>query len=451
MAGHKEVYTQSANSNAQVVSLNGGVSTMGSSGGMTCYKAACSSGYYLDAPNSTYFKSTSKTGTIGLTCYKAIGCQSGYYNGGSSQDYHGYKCSKCTYSCPPGYSTSVTCGAGYIKTSATKVKDQNVSTCPTSSEQCYKCVAKTCSDYGLYSSRQSGKHCSTVSKDPSLTCYDCHTPNYSWCPSGSQIGACSSGYYVSSTKPKECTRCSATSGTCNVCSANTCASEGYVDSCPSGQNGTPVKIDSGTSTKTCYKDCQDNYYSCDGSAGPTNDCYTWHCEFDEAHKSQVSACNYDSTYCTIDGGSSWCGEEDSEPPYFTISGAGSMTGVSSITSITITLTNSYSADLHCTINFSGFAGSQFMERFSVGPLNVTIPANTTSKNVSVNMRSLSMNCPIGNGGYDNCSSGYIMLDYDTYCDNAVISSDLEDIIVRGANTSQGSEFVDIVQEYLRNF
>ena len=39
-----------------------------------------------------------------------------------------------------------------------------------------------------------------------------------------------------------------------------CTSEGYVDSCPSGQNGTPVTIQSGSSSKTCYKDCQDNYY-----------------------------------------------------------------------------------------------------------------------------------------------------------------------------------------------
>ena len=58
---------QSTSGNTQVVSLSGGVSTMGSSGGITCYKAACSSGYYLDEPNSTYFTSTSTTGTIVIT------------------------------------------------------------------------------------------------------------------------------------------------------------------------------------------------------------------------------------------------------------------------------------------------------------------------------------------------------------------------------------------------
>ena len=223
----KGVSTQSVNGNNQVVSLDGGVSTMGSSGGITCYKAACSSGYYLDAPNSTYFTSTSTTGTIGLTCYKATGCKSGYYNGGSSYDYHGYKCSKCTYSCPSLYYTSA--GTGYhLRYTKFKYQVCNGDSSKTNSIKCYQRVA------------------------------------------------------------------------------NTCSSEGYVDSCPSGQSGTPVTINSGSSTKTCYKDCKDNYYSCDGSAGATNDCYTWHCEFDEAHKSQVQGCNYDSNYCTIDGGSSWC-------------------------------------------------------------------------------------------------------------------------------------------------
>ena len=289
----KGVSTQSVNGNNQVVSLDGGVSTMGSSGGITCYKAACSSGYYLDAPNSTYFTYTSTSGTIGLTCYKATGCKSGYYNGGSSYDYHGYKCSKCTYSCPDGYSTGTTsCSSGYILDQETITKDQ--SACPASTTQCGKCIAKTCSDYGLYSSSQSGKHCSTVSKDPGLTCYDCHTPNYSWCPSGSQIGECGSGYYASDTKPKECTKCSAVSGTCNVCSANTCASEGYVDSCPDGQYGTPVEIDSGTSTKTCYKDCQEGCP--DGYYEPSTNSYEWNVVKDFMNLDEKNGC-YKPTSC----------------------------------------------------------------------------------------------------------------------------------------------------------
>ena len=162
---------QSTSGNTQVVSLSGGISTMGSSGGMTCYKAACSSGYYLDAPNSTYFTSTSTTGTIGLTCYKATGCKSGYYNGGSSYSYHGYYCSKCTYSCPDGYSTSTTsssCGSGYtLKT----VSASTQSGCP--AKQCGKCEKESstpskCSDTGYYD----GYSCSTWGSYP--TSRDCY-------------------------------------------------------------------------------------------------------------------------------------------------------------------------------------------------------------------------------------------------------------------------------------
>ena len=139
---------QSTSGDTQVVSLSGGVSTMGSSGGMTCYKAACSSGYYLDAPNSTYFTSTSTTGTIGLTCYKATGCKSGYYNGGSSYSYHGYYCSKCTYSCPDGYSTSTTsssCGSGYTfeSTSATTQSGCSPQTCGICEKKYYDPVTVT--------------------------------------------------------------------------------------------------------------------------------------------------------------------------------------------------------------------------------------------------------------------------------------------------------------------
>ena len=94
---------QSTSGDTQVVSLSGGISTMSSSGGITCYKAACSSGYYLDAPNSTYFTSSSTTGTIGLTCYKATGCQSGYSDAGTGNGdtYHGLTCKK--EECPSGY------------------------------------------------------------------------------------------------------------------------------------------------------------------------------------------------------------------------------------------------------------------------------------------------------------------------------------------------------------
>ena len=166
------VQTQSANGGIPVSSLSGGVSTMSSSyGGITCYKKACDSGYYLDQPSSTYFTQTSTPGTIDLTCYKATGCKAGYYNGGSSYDYHGFKCSPCTYSCSSGYTlgkTSSSCGSGYTYKSTSATTQTG---CP--SKTCGKCTAKTCSDYGLYSSSQSGMSCSSISKDPNLTCYSC--------------------------------------------------------------------------------------------------------------------------------------------------------------------------------------------------------------------------------------------------------------------------------------
>ena len=165
---------QSTSGDTQVVSLSGGVSTMGSSGGMTCYKAACSSGYYLDAPNSTYFTSTSTTGTIGLTCYKATGCKDGYYNGGSSYDYHGYKCSKCTYTCPSGYSTSTTsssCGTGYTFKSTSATTQSGCS-----SKTCGMCVIASCpAGYKSYN----GGYCPSNYSytDGSLKC--CQCPTYS--------------------------------------------------------------------------------------------------------------------------------------------------------------------------------------------------------------------------------------------------------------------------------
>ena len=91
---------------------------MSSSGGITCYKAACSSGYYLDAPNSTYFTSTSTTGTIGLTCYKATGCKDGYAEDGDTSGpgatYHGMKCYEA--GCPDGYYEPIENATGWSMT-----------------------------------------------------------------------------------------------------------------------------------------------------------------------------------------------------------------------------------------------------------------------------------------------------------------------------------------------
>ena len=81
---------------------NYSVSTMGTSGGMTCYKKACPDGYYLDAPNSTYFEYTTSTGPIELTCYKATGCKDGYATtgiGSAVASYHGFSCYEVPFDC----------------------------------------------------------------------------------------------------------------------------------------------------------------------------------------------------------------------------------------------------------------------------------------------------------------------------------------------------------------
>lgn len=173
--------TQSTSGNTQVVSLSGGVSTMSSSGGITCYKAACSSGYYLDAPNSTYFTSSSTTGTIGLTCYKATGCKAGYYSGGSDASYHGMTCSKCSYSCPADYYESGSKWDDYKLTSTSANKVCNGDSSQTNSEKCYTRTLKSCSDYNAdyYSSIPSGQTCTKVTPRSDLTCYkDCKAEIY---------------------------------------------------------------------------------------------------------------------------------------------------------------------------------------------------------------------------------------------------------------------------------
>ena len=107
MSANGSLSSMSASGNLSTMSGSYSISTMGSNGGMTCYKKACPNGGYLDKPNSTYFKSSQKGGTLGLTCYNATSCASGYSeNGaGASYSYHSdITCKKCTYSCPSGYS-----------------------------------------------------------------------------------------------------------------------------------------------------------------------------------------------------------------------------------------------------------------------------------------------------------------------------------------------------------
>ena len=118
---------------------NYSVSTMGTSGGMTCYKAACPSGYILTAPSPSYaFKYTSTTGTIDLKCYKATGCADGYSSTGTGAGgtYQGYTCKKVQYYYIKPYNTTTsseikesgsnfTCASGTVMVGRRHSGDEN--------------------------------------------------------------------------------------------------------------------------------------------------------------------------------------------------------------------------------------------------------------------------------------------------------------------------------------
>ena len=107
MSANGSLSSMSANGNLSTMSGNYSISTMGSNGGMTCYKKACKSGYYLDAPSPTAFNSKTETGELGLTCYKATSCKDGYSSTGKGAKYswHGMNCNRETiyYLCRTSY------------------------------------------------------------------------------------------------------------------------------------------------------------------------------------------------------------------------------------------------------------------------------------------------------------------------------------------------------------
>ena len=287
--------------------------------GTVCYRKTCADGGYSDKTQSG--KHCSPVSYAGLQCYACEECEwacpddydsskcgTGYYQTGTSPRYcvddHSqtsgtcYACEKCEWTCPDGYESS--CGSGYYQTgtannycngdsSQTNGLCYKCTKCPTTvtcgsdevctayspcdSSKCTSCRKKSCEEGGYFSSTQSGKHCSPKSY-ASKTCYDCHTPDYTWCPDGYQQERCGTGYHQTDTKEKECQHCSRTSGTCYKCEANTCEYYGYKSSQPSGQTCTPVEITSGYSVVNCYKDCEE--ITCpDGYFAPLENISNW--------------------------------------------------------------------------------------------------------------------------------------------------------------------------------
>ena len=186
MSANGSLSSMSANGNLSTMSGNYSISTMGSNGGMTCYKKACKSGYYLDAPSTSYFKRTSSTGTLGLTCWKTTGCASGYSENatGTAHSYNDRTCKQCIYTCPSGYQ-SAKCSTGY------------------------------------YQSKTAAKYCIGDSSQTNGTCYECKQCSYS-CSSGYTLGltssSCSSSQTFSSvdaTSQKGCPK-----KTCGKCESS---------------------------------------------------------------------------------------------------------------------------------------------------------------------------------------------------------------------------------------
>ena len=161
----------------------------------------CSGGYYRVSEGTQ--KCSAGSGRSSTTCYS---------------------CKPCNWTCPSGYQSS-TCGSGYYQT-GTKAK-----------------------------------YCDGDSSQTNGTCYKCATCNWT-CPDGYQSAKCGTGYHETGTKAKYCDGDSSqTNGTCYKCEANSCEYYGYKSSQPSGQTCESVSVKSGSGTKTCYKDCQNKYYT----------------------------------------------------------------------------------------------------------------------------------------------------------------------------------------------
>ena len=219
---------------------------MGSSTGTTCYKAACDSGYYLDAPNSTYFTSTSKTGTLGLTCYKATGCKDGYAEDGDTSGlgatYHGMKCYEA--GCPDGSYYSIikptvthmlflerlgyencyfpSCAIGYSSTP---------NGLPVAEWNGYKCYRTNtydpckCADKGLVAvTSPTGKNgCCPTAKWESEKCTICSTvAQYDPC-----LGTCDPASNIPYFKTIGTSKCCCQSSTSNIASCSCCKGSAY--------------------------------------------------------------------------------------------------------------------------------------------------------------------------------------------------------------------------------
>ena len=114
---------------------------------------------------------------------------------------------------------------------------------------------------GYYTYATAAKYCNKKSSVTDGTCYICKQCTYS-CPSGYYTSAGTGYHLTSSYKYQVCNGDSSQTNStkCYTREANSCSYYGYEASTPSGKTCTPVTINSGSSTKTCYKDCKAQTY-----------------------------------------------------------------------------------------------------------------------------------------------------------------------------------------------
>jgi hypothetical protein len=226
--------------------------TCATGGSATCTgqtSSSCGNGYVLDEsktctacdgqPRYTCRAKTCEDYGYYTTEQTGMNCTSSYQNlGGTST-----KCYNCT--CATGGSTtctgesSVYCSTGYKKTSCTNCSGTTL----------YTCEAKTCEDYGYYTTEQTGMNCLYTLQSlgaESKTCYNCTCPSGgSTTCTGESYVYCSTGYTKTS-----CKNCAGT--TLYTCKAKTCEDYGYYTTEQTGMNCTfSYQNLGGTSTK-CY-------------------------------------------------------------------------------------------------------------------------------------------------------------------------------------------------------
>ena len=248
--------------------------------------SGCSYPYVTDYTSSTGCGETCYVCRYGNDCNTS--CSAGEevsYSGGYN-DFNGSACVTC--STPPPPCTECWCDSSYCEPDP-EPEEPDIPSCTSS-----------CSSYGYYSYKPSGKTCSTTTVCGN-TCYkDCTdtTPTEPSTPTTpSCTDTCSTKGYKSS-QPSGQT-CSTTTVCGNTCYKDCKANHNHSYSCPSGYQESSCGsgyTQAGTTSKTCScGDKSGTCYKCEKKQ--TVDCYT-------QYQNGLKACGWTSTGCWV--GNSSC-------------------------------------------------------------------------------------------------------------------------------------------------